>query len=92
MVRFRWVIGYRLVKSEMGLNQAIEIPMRATCATITRGECLRLSIAGASFPAYPVNPGSGQNPTAACASDARIITLGVGHGGRRPSQLHIGVG
>ena len=69
--------GYRLVKSEMSLNQAIEIPMRATCATIKRGERLRLSIAGASFPAYPVNPGNGQNPTAASASEARIVTLGV---------------
>ena len=84
--------GYRVVKSEMSLNQAIEIPMRATCATIKRGERLRLSIAGASFPAYPVNPGNGQNPTAASASEARIVTLGVGHGGQRPSQLRIGVG
>ena len=84
--------GYRLVKSGTNLDQAIEIPMRATCVTIRRGERLRLSIAGASFPAYPVNPGSGQNPTAASASEARIITLGVRHGGQHASQLHIGLG
>jgi uncharacterized protein len=83
--------GYRLVKSGTDLTQAIEIPMRATCATIKRGERLRLSIAGACFPAYPINPGTGQNPTAASAADARIIGLGVQHGGQRASRLTVGV-
>ena len=54
--------GYRLVKPGTNLNQPIEIPLRATCATIKPGERLRLSVAGACFPAYPVNPGTGQNP------------------------------
>jgi putative CocE/NonD family hydrolase len=83
--------GYRLVKSGTDLKQPIEIPLRATCATIQRGERLRLSIAGACFPAYPVNPGTGQNPTATSTADARIITLGVRHGGDSPSRLCIGV-
>jgi hypothetical protein len=84
--------GYRLLKSGTPVNATIEIPMRATCATIKRGERVRLSIAGASFPAYPVNPGNGHNPTAASASEARIITLGVRHGGQHASQLRFGVG
>jgi uncharacterized protein len=83
--------GYRLVKSGTSLNQPIAIPLRATCATIKRGERLRLSIAGACFPAYPVNPGTGRNPTAASAAEARIITLGVRHGGRSASRLRVGV-
>jgi uncharacterized protein len=84
--------GYRLMKSGTSLNHPIEIPMRAACATLRQGERLRLSIAGASFPAYPVNPGTGQNPTGASSSQARIITLGVRHGSQHASQLHIGVG
>jgi len=82
--------GYRRVKSGTDLNQAIEISLRATCATIKPGERLRLSIAGACFPAYPVNPGTGKNPTAASAAEARIITLGVRHGGQYASRLRFG--
>jgi uncharacterized protein len=82
--------GHRSVKS--GEDQVIEIPMRATCATIKSGERLRLSIAGANFPAYPINPGTGQNPTAASASQARIITVCLRYGGQHPSQLCISVG
>ena len=52
--------GYRLIKAGTNLNEAIEIPLRATCVTIRPGERLRLSIAGACFPAYPVNPGTGK--------------------------------
>jgi putative CocE/NonD family hydrolase len=83
--------GYRLVKSGTSLNQAINIPLRATCATIKPGQRLRLSIAGACFPAYPVNPGTGQNPTAAFAADARTITLGLRHGGQHASRLRVGI-
>jgi uncharacterized protein len=83
--------GYRLVKPGTNLNQPIEIPLRATCATIKPGERLRLSVAGACFPAYPVNPGTGQNPTATSAAEARIITLGVRHGGSCSSRLRVGI-
>jgi putative CocE/NonD family hydrolase len=67
----------------------IEIPMRATCVTLKKGECLRLSIAGASFPAYPVNPGTGQDPTRARQIDAQIITLSVAYGDQSQSYLAI---
>ncbi len=63
-----------------------EIAMRATCLTLQPGERLRLSVAGAAFPAFPVNPGTGQNPTGARAIDARVITLRLRHG----SRLHVG--
>lgn len=81
--------GYRLIKAGANLNNAIEIPLRATCVTIEPGERMRLSIAGACFPAYPINPGTGENPTGASAAEARIITLGVRHGGAQPSRLRV---
>jgi len=63
------------------------VPMRATCVSLAPGEALRLSLAAAAFPAYPVNPGTGQPPTDARSDEARIITLGVRHGGATPSAL-----
>jgi predicted acyl esterase len=74
--------GYRRVTAP----GPVEIPMRATCLTLQPGERLRLSIAGAAFPAFPINPGTGQDPTRARTVDARIVTLRVRHG----SRLHIG--
>jgi putative CocE/NonD family hydrolase len=75
--------GYRRVVAP----GPVEIPMRATCLTLHPGERLRLSIAGAAFPAFPINPGTGEDPTKARTIDARIVTLRIRHG----SRLHIGV-
>jgi predicted acyl esterase len=83
--------GYSLVNSGIDITQSIEVPLRATCATVKRGERLRLSIAGACFPAYPVNPGTGQNPTATSITESRIIRLGVRHGGDFASRLCVGI-
>jgi putative CocE/NonD family hydrolase len=68
--------GYRRVMT----SGPVEIPMRATCLTLRSGERLRVSIAGAAFPAFPVNPGTGLDPTRARMIDARVITLRVRHG------------
>ncbi|MDB5395660.1 MAG: family X-Pro dipeptidyl-peptidase [Rhodospirillales bacterium] len=82
--------GYRhLTKGPEG--GSIEIPMRATCITLANGERLRLSVAGASFPAYPVNPGMGQNPTQARQIDAQIVTIAIAYGAPCPSVLMIPV-
>ena len=51
------------------------------------GEALRLSIAAACFPAYPVNPGSGRDPVDASLDEARIIAIGVRHGDSVASSL-----
>jgi putative CocE/NonD family hydrolase len=80
--------GYCRVTSPVA---PLTIPMRATCASLAPGERLRLSIAAACFPAYPVNPGTGQDPTVASLMEARIITLGVRHGGRFASMVRLGV-
>jgi putative CocE/NonD family hydrolase len=56
------------------------VPMRALCATIPAGYRLRLSVAGACFPGYPVNPGSGTAAIDFTARDERIITIGLQRG------------
>jgi putative CocE/NonD family hydrolase len=87
---FELASGYRHLRAAPH-DGLVRVPMRATCATLAIGESLRLSIAGASFPAYPVNPGSGADPTTARRCDWQIITLGVHAGGVTPSSLVVGV-
>jgi ATP-dependent Lon protease len=51
--------------------------MRATCVSLRAGEALRLSIAGAAFPAYPVNPGTGEGPTTATSVEIEALMRSV---------------
>ena len=64
------------------------IPMRATCVTIRPGESLRLSIAAACHPAFPINPGTGARPVDSNLIDARPIAIGVRHGAGG-TRLHL---
>lgn len=72
-----------------GADAPVVVPMRATCITLARGEALRLSIAGASFPAFPVNPCNGSDPTRATRAEALITTLAISCGGARSSFLEV---
>jgi putative CocE/NonD family hydrolase len=63
------------------------VDMRAVCATLRAGTRLRLSIQAAAFPAFPVNPGTGEHPAQAHPADALVTTLHVQHGPRHPSRL-----
>jgi predicted acyl esterase len=83
---FQLADGYCTVKKDEP-RDVVEIPMRATCVTFQPGDALRLSISGASFPAYPLNPGTGEDPTKAPSVCANVITLGVKYGERHPSCL-----
>jgi uncharacterized protein len=82
--------GYRLIKPGTDLGSPVDVPMRATCVTLKPGERLRLSVAAACFPAYPINPGTGADPAATPTADARTITLGVHYGGSTASTLLFG--
>ena len=69
-----------------GLRQ---IAMRATMATIAPGWSLRLSVAGANFPAFPVNPGTGQSPSTTTAGEEGISVVTIRHGLAHPSSLSL---
>jgi putative CocE/NonD family hydrolase len=71
------------------LAPALALTLPATCATLKPGERLRLSIAGASFPAYPVNPGTGESPVLTPSVKALITTIGIAHGGSSGSVLEL---
>ena len=60
-----------------------EVAMRATCATVPAGHCLRLSVAGACYPGHPVNPGDGSAAADFTMARERIITLSIKTGQSR---------
>jgi len=73
---------------EPGAHQRpLTIALRAVCVTLEPGCALRLSLAGACYPAYPVNPGTGAEPGETRLVDAQPITLLIHGGGDRPSRL-----
>jgi putative CocE/NonD family hydrolase len=69
-----------------------KLKLATTCTTLDKGERLRLSIAAADYPAYPVNPGTGENPVSTPKTHAVVTTIAVHHGPSRPSLLHLPVG
>ena len=76
--------GYRRVDDT---EKPVTVDLRALCAVIPAGDCVRLSIAGAAFPAFPINPGTGARHWYARRLDQRTITLSIGSGDASPSRL-----
>jgi putative CocE/NonD family hydrolase len=70
-----------------GERDAVAVCLRAVCATVEPGERLRLSLAGAAWPAIAVNPGDGTRPETAHPLSRRPIPISVITGGSRPSRL-----
>jgi putative CocE/NonD family hydrolase len=67
----------------------LRVSLRATCCLIPKGHRLRMSIAGACFPALDVNPGTGAPPHEARLIDQLPTTLVIRHGGDVASRLMI---
>lgn len=82
--------GYAHYRS--ALSGLYRLKLAVTCATLKKGERLRLSIAGADYPAYPVNPGTGEDPISALKTRAVVTTIAIWHGPARPSLLRLPVG
>jgi hypothetical protein len=84
--------GYR--RAAKGASTTpLGVSLRATCCLIPKGHSLRLSIAGACFPALDVNPGTGAPPHEARLIDQLPTTLVIQHGGKVASRLvidHVG--
>ncbi len=76
--------GYIRVEA---LENPVRIKLQATCIKISQFNSIRLSLSGACFPAYPVNPGTGQPPSQTRLMDAQIITLTLRCGGNFPSKV-----
>ena len=70
-----------------GNTPQCEIRMRPTAATLEPGERLRLSLSGAAWPAFAINPGTGADPETTPRHRCRPITLGL----HTPATLDLGV-
>lgn len=84
--------GYTTIKSSAIADLAthpIKLPLQSICARIAIGSALRLSLSATCFPAYPVNPGTGESPKQAQLIHQQIITITVLSGGNMPSHLHL---
>jgi putative CocE/NonD family hydrolase len=70
----------------------LPITLRPLCLTVEPAQRLRLSLAGACFPAHAVNPGTGTDPLRATAAEAVPIAYAVACGGATPSRLLLPAG
>lgn len=82
---YNFTQGYIRVNSQ---ELPIKIPLQATCMRISQDYCIRLSLSGSCFPAYPVNTGTGKSPKDEVLIDAKIITLMINSGGEKASRLN----
>ena len=79
--------GGHLRVADPGKSGPRRVSMRATCMTVPARARLRLSVQAAAFPAFAVNPGTGERPEDAHPITARVTTLILRHGGATPSRL-----
>lgn len=70
-----------------GRGGARAVRLRPVAATLEPEERLRLSLSGAAWPAFAVNPGTGALPERTARRDCAPITLTI----RTPATLDIGV-
>lgn len=70
-------------------TDVVTIALQPTCIYLAPETSLRLSISGACFPAYPVNPGTGQLPQTTRLIDMQIVTLAIHSGVDRPSLIQV---
>ncbi len=70
--------GYRRVMSYTPSESVtLTVNLQPICCRIAVGECLRLSLSAACFPAYALNPGTGQDPHGTSRQAAQVITLEI---------------
>ena len=68
--------GLRRVLGERALRQqSLELALQPLAVELAAGERLRLSLAGAAWPAIAVNPGDGTPPQGGSGPDHRIISI-----------------
>jgi uncharacterized protein len=72
---YNFAQGYQRVSATD--TQPITIQIQPTCMVLPKGHRLRVSISAACYPAYPVNPGTGNRPEAARKIEQQVITIAI---------------
>ena len=81
-----WNLTQGIVRVETA-KAPVRVDMRATCAVLKPGHRLRLSLAAGAFPAFAVNPGTGNTPGTDAVDAQRILCLSIGSGAAAASAL-----
>ena len=85
---FNLTQGYGRFQREDGMP--IRLALQPTCFRLNPGQALRLSLSAACFPAYPVNPGTGDPlPDLVPTLDQRLITLTLHQGKQTVLRLPV---
>ncbi len=86
---FNFSQGYRRVTDaeKCPISEAYQVALQSTCICIPQGHALRLSLSASCFPAYAVNPGTGQHPNVTAQVENQVITLRILTGEEAPSML-----
>lgn len=83
---YNFTQGYLRVNAAH-VTEPLRVTLQPTCIQIAKGSAIRLSLSGACFPAYPVNPGTGVALGETSAIDAQVITLAIRSGANDPSRV-----
>ena len=78
---YNFTQGYRRVIAPPNLAETHAITLQPTCICIPHGSALRLSLSAACFPAYAINPGTGDLAEGGLL-EARVIAVTVYGQGR----------
>jgi uncharacterized protein len=82
---YNFAQGYQRVSATD--TQPIHIQIQPTCMVLPKGHQLRVSISATCYPAYPVNPGTGQMPTKARKIEQQVITIAIQNTDQQQSYL-----
>lgn len=86
---FNLTQGYCRLTAAVDASREVTLPLHPTCFSLAVGECLRLSLSAACFPAFSINPGTGVLPKNARLIEAQIMTLTVALGGKQGSSIRL---
>ncbi|MFZ0409223.1 MAG: CocE/NonD family hydrolase [Cyanobium sp.] len=75
--------GLRRLGNQCLISQPAELALQPLDATLQAGECLRLSLAPAAWPAFALNPGDGSLPRGGVGPQHRVITIELDLSGSR---------
>jgi uncharacterized protein len=82
----------RAVERRVEAVEAVEVMVQPSCMAIAKGHCLRLSVSAACFPAFAVNPGTGERPELTPTIRQQVISLGLESAGDRISSVTVMIG
>ncbi|MBE7384300.1 MAG: CocE/NonD family hydrolase [Leptolyngbya sp. SIO1E4] len=72
--------GYRRFTTQSNDWATYRLTLQPTCFCIPAGHALRLSISAAGYPAYALNPGTGESAASSRLMDAKVITVAIQSG------------